>query len=102
MSYTVQCQASGSPAILMAQLCCGHVYISELSDAVNQAPWVLLSMFMFLLLIFLLEEGCCVLTEQLPEVKDTTEPHETLPYICLFLRHSTRPTQTHTQTHHTQ
>lgn len=32
------------------------------------------------------------------EVKDTTNPHETLPYICLLLRPSTRPPNTHIHT----
>ena len=33
------------------------------------------------------------------EVKDTTNPHETLPYICLLLRPSSRPPNTHKQIH---
>lgn len=58
---------SGQSCVVLCDVAQFHrVYISELSDAVNQAPGVLLSRFARLLLVILLVGGCCVLTEQLP------------------------------------
>lgn len=83
-----------------AQLLCGHVYSSELVKWCTKSSSRGVVIYVYFPLIgFSLGGGMlCAHRAAGSEVKDTTNPHETLPYICLLLRPSTRPPNTHIHT----